>query len=152
MPSLYSKPSISFFAFVALHCLPCPSVPSTSFSALQCRRQNYELCELVSVNKVVFLRGLQLHFYCKHFYCKVNQAVDTYNHLNKLKSIKISPQICISANLLPALGIPGPGKWITNCQKMAPISEIVSLSNRFIMEERPQWHQWQMNLFVHNVA
>ena len=31
----------------------CPSVPSVSFSSLQCRRQNYELCELVLTNLVI---------------------------------------------------------------------------------------------------
>ena len=45
---------MSFIVFIALHCLYCPSVPSTSFSALQCRRQNYELCELVFIKKFHF--------------------------------------------------------------------------------------------------
>ena len=46
---------IVFKAFNKLHCLCCPSLPSLSFCdfyILQCRRQNYELCELVSNMKL----------------------------------------------------------------------------------------------------
>ena len=68
--STYTMPLVTFIAFDALHCLHCPSVPSVSFSALQCRRQNYELCELVFCN--FFLGSLEYGLKWNHNDSKAN--------------------------------------------------------------------------------
>ena len=62
MPSLCFKPSVSFIVFIAIHCLHCHSVPSTSFSA-----EGRTMCFASLLLSISRLLRLFVLFYCFHF-------------------------------------------------------------------------------------
>ena len=153
--SLYSKPSIGFIVFIALHCLHCASVPSTSFSALQCRRQNYELCKLV-----FFLRCplVKIVIFSENYLNEVRRPcilppwLD--NHDKKLKEQFIKMSLTHLYQLCQEVYIK---KWSITMQPVLVVRKI----NIFITK-CPSGHSWSdkiiflpwpigcLHIFIHN--